>query len=94
MVKHRRFLSRRLRPALVLMLAVLLSVLPSVGLRSIEASTVQPEKRVEGLIPFQDQPFYPALEQMQKEGVPLLVHGASTGEDVLTFSTVPTSCHS
>ena len=64
MVKHRRFLSRRLRPALVLMLAVLLSVLPSVGLRSIEASTVQPEKRVEGLIPFQDQPFYPALEQI------------------------------
>ena len=46
------------------MLAVLLSVLPSVGLNSVEASSVQTEHNSGGVIPFRDQPFYPDLEQI------------------------------
>ena len=64
MVKHRRFLSRRVRPALILMLVVLLSVLPSVGNQSVKASSVKIEDNSLGLIPFEDQPFYPDLEQI------------------------------
>ena len=64
MVKHRRFLSRRVRPALILMLVVLLSVLPSVGHQSVKASSVKIEDNSLGLIPFEDQPFYPDLEQI------------------------------
>ena len=46
------------------MLVVLLSVLPSVGLKSVEASLVKIENNSLGLIPFEDQPFYPDLEQI------------------------------
>ena len=46
------------------MLVVLLSVLPSVGLKSVEASLVKIEHNSLGLIPFEDQPFYPDLEQI------------------------------
>ena len=46
------------------MLVVLLSVLPSVGHQSVKASSVKIEDNSLGLIPFEDQPFYPDLEQI------------------------------
>ena len=78
MVKRRRSDSWRWR-ALAFVVAVVLSVLPTIGLRSAGARSVYSVSAPSSAIPLQDQPFYPSLEDISSSWTDIVL-GQVVGE--------------
>ncbi len=87
MVKRRRSDSWRWR-ALAFVVAVVLSVLPTIGLRSAEARSVYSVSAPSSAIPLQDQPFHPSLEEISSSWTDIVlgqVVGQSPRVTLLNF---------
>ena len=90
MVKRRRSDSWRWR-ALAFVVAVVLSVLPTIGLRSAEARSVHSVSAPSSAIPLQDQAFYPSLEEISSSWTDIVlgqVVGQSPRVTLLNFYAV------
>ena len=79
MIERRRSMHPWKRRALVFALAVVVSLLPTLGLRSAHARSADVVAAPPNAIPLQEQPFYPSLQEISSSWTDIVL-GQVVGE--------------